>query len=111
MRGVARETLAPRAAARRPLVRGGMQTRRWVASTATVKRHAPMPDVLSAERPRAAPAADASEPAPLLSGLACMALAVLCFSLMAVCVKVLGQGIPAHEKIFVRTAVTIPVLL
>jgi len=54
----------------------------------------------------------ASAPARVpLSGMWCMALAVLCFSLMAVCVKLLGQGMPAHEKIFVRTAVTIPVLL
>jgi drug/metabolite transporter (DMT)-like permease len=50
-------------------------------------------------------------PAVPLSGMACMLLAVLCFSGMAVCVKLLGQDMPAHEKIFVRTAVTIPVLL
>jgi drug/metabolite transporter (DMT)-like permease len=46
-----------------------------------------------------------------MSGLLCMALAVLCFSIMAVCVKLLGPGMPAHEKIFVRTLVTVPVIL
>ncbi len=46
-----------------------------------------------------------------MSGLLCMALAVTCFSGMSVCVKLLGNGMPAHEKILVRTAVTIPVIL
>jgi len=58
--------------------------------------------------PDTGPAANAPK---ALSGMACMALAVLLFSIMAVCVKLLGPEMPAHEKIFVRTAVTIPVLL
>lgn len=40
-----------------------------------------------------------------------MALSVLFFSAMGVCVKLLGQEIPAHQKILVRSLVTIPVLL
>jgi drug/metabolite transporter (DMT)-like permease len=40
-----------------------------------------------------------------------MVLAVLCFSVMAVCVKLLGPAIPSHEKILVRSVATVPVLL
>src|SRR5262245_43567730 len=45
------------------------------------------------------------------SGLPLMALAVTCFSGMAACVSELGGAIPAHEVIFLRTLVTVPVLL
>jgi drug/metabolite transporter (DMT)-like permease len=40
-----------------------------------------------------------------------MALAVLAFSAMAVCVKLLGPGIPSHEKILLRSLATVPILL
>ena len=50
-------------------------------------------------------------PAAGPSGMACMALSVVFFSGMGVCVKLLGPGIPAHEKILLRSAATIPVLL
>jgi drug/metabolite transporter (DMT)-like permease len=40
-----------------------------------------------------------------------MTLAVLCFSVMAVCVKLLGPAIPSHEKILVRSLASLPVLL
>jgi drug/metabolite transporter (DMT)-like permease len=40
-----------------------------------------------------------------------MVLAVLAFSGMAVCVKLLGPGIPSHEKILVRSVATVPILL
>lgn len=46
-----------------------------------------------------------------LSGLWCMVLAVLCFSAMAVCVKLVGPRIPSSEKILLRSAATVPVLL
>ncbi len=45
-----------------------------------------------------------------LSGLTCMVLAVVGFSIMAVCVKAIGPGIPSHEKIFLRTIVAVPVM-
>lgn len=46
-----------------------------------------------------------------LNGLACMALAVLFFSFMNVCIKLLGAGIPVQETVFVRSAATIPIVL
>jgi len=46
-----------------------------------------------------------------LPGLLCMVFAVLCFSLMAVCVKVVGPRIPSQEKILLRSVATVPVLL
>ena len=45
-----------------------------------------------------------------LSGLWCMVLAVIGFSIMAACVKVLGPRIPSHEKILLRSIATVPVL-
>lgn len=46
-----------------------------------------------------------------LPGLWCMVLAVLGFSAMAVCVKLIGPRIPSHEKILLRSIATVPVLL
>ena len=59
----------------------------------------------------AAAAPDAPAARERLSGLTCMVLAVLDFSAMAACVKVLGPRIPSHEKIFLRSIATVPVLL
>ena len=46
-----------------------------------------------------------------LSGLTCMVLAVIGFSIMAACVKVIGPRIPSHEKILLRSLATVPVLM
>lgn len=56
-------------------------------------------------------ASDVPLPARGMSGLTAMALSVVFFSGMGVCVKLLGQDIPAHQKILVRSVATIPVLL
>ncbi len=53
----------------------------------------------------------APSPTRALNGLVCMVLAVAFFSLMNVCIKLLGSAMPAHETVFVRSAATIPVML
>lgn len=44
------------------------------------------------------------------SGMLLMLAAVVAFSLMVVCVKLVGRGVPEHQKILVRSAVVIPAL-
>jgi len=60
-------------------------------------------------------AAAAAEPAPpradhARSGVLFMVAAVLAFSVMVVCVKLVGREVPEHQKILVRSAVVLPVL-
>jgi len=45
------------------------------------------------------------------SGVVCMVAAVICFSIMAVFVKLTGPTVPDYEKILIRSAAVIPVLL
>lgn len=66
------------------------------------RAEAPPADADRADAPGVAPSPRA------LPGLACMALAVFLFSIMAVSVKLLGPRIPAHEKILLRS---VPALL
>ncbi|MCB9898602.1 MAG: DMT family transporter [Planctomycetes bacterium] len=66
-------------------------------------------DPLEAERAPSA-ASDVVLPARGLSGLGFMALSVVFFSGMGVCIKLLGKDIPATEKILVRSVATLPVL-
>lgn len=63
---------------------------------------APPPTTLTAS-PAAAPRT--------VSGAACMLGAVLGFSAMIVCVKAIGPGIPEPQKILIRSATVIPLLL
>jgi len=66
----------------------------------------------SAAAPLEAPDATSSAPAVRgPPGLVFMAAAVFFFSGMGVCIKLLGPGIPASEKILLRSLATIPVLL
>ncbi len=58
----------------------------------------------------AAPDDTASAPGST-SGIACMVAAVVCFSIMAVFVKLAGPAIPDYEKILIRSVAVIPVLL
>jgi len=53
----------------------------------------------------------AASPRRTISGAACMLGAVLGFSAMIVCVKLIGPGIPEAEKILIRSATVVPLLL
>jgi drug/metabolite transporter (DMT)-like permease len=53
----------------------------------------------------------AASPQRTISGAACMLGAVLGFSAMIVCVKLIGPGIPEAEKILIRSATVVPLLL
>jgi drug/metabolite transporter (DMT)-like permease len=44
------------------------------------------------------------------SGIACMVAAVFLFALMAVFVKLIGEAIPAHGTVFLRSLATVPVI-
>jgi drug/metabolite transporter (DMT)-like permease len=60
--------------------------------------------------------AAAAEPAPpradhARAGVLFMVAAVLAFSAMVVCVKLVGRDVPEHQKILVRSAVVIPLLV
>ena len=61
-----------------------------------------MPAEASAESPPSASSA---------SGAVYMLGAVAAFSVMAVCVKLIGRDVPEHEKIFIRSIAVIPVLV
>ncbi|HEX5010486.1 MAG TPA: DMT family transporter [Planctomycetota bacterium] len=74
------------------------------ADPPTLEAAAGVPELAEAEpvSPRVATA-----PA---SGALLMLGAVLCFSAMIVCVKLVGQGVPEVQKILIRSAVVIPLL-
>jgi len=65
---------------------------------------AALPDLATSEPP------PHPHPAPA-SGALCMLGAVVLFSAMIVCVKLVGREIPEHEKILIRSAVVIPLLV
>jgi drug/metabolite transporter (DMT)-like permease len=55
--------------------------------------------------------APAVSPRASISGAVCMLGAVLCFSAMIVCVKLIGPGVPEPEKILIRSVAVVPLLL
>lgn len=69
----------------------------------------PIPAALPELVASASSAAESSRAS--VSGAACMLGAVLCFSGMIVCVKVIGPGVPEPEKILIRSAAVIPLLV
>jgi len=75
------------------------------ADPPTLQPDAGVPELAEAE-----PVSPAVAPAPA-SGSLLMVGAVLCFSAMIVCVKLVGKEVPESEKILVRSAIVIPILL